>query len=393
MCRFLGNAVIGCWILLANALAEPVDVTAVQYSGNGQFIAAGYKDGRIALFDRKSNKKLWDHSGERRQISSLNFRKQDTQLIAFERFGLIRCLDVASGREVKKVEPVFGDFYGKAQSRLALAEFDKESDLFALAGEFTPVIYLIEAEQTITGAETLVVTDGIRQEDPETSLTIWTRKDNLAQNPAVQCELIAPGSGGFTDMRFSSRYGTAIAVNKEAQLLFVWKVVPQRLAAEKENLSPVMRKFGRSDGMNTGLAIGADGDFVTVGYTKKYGGVQLWDFARTEMIHWVDYPHPGGTANRAVFSHSGDICITSDELKNCVWQKKGGKLERLGQFWHGGMTGINERSSAIAFSPDDKELAIGIGPAIGVTAMNDLKDVKYIGPERPKLRGNPLIGE
>ena len=361
--------------LIAQASADTGDVSAVRYSTNGQVVAAGYNDGKIALLERNSGKKLWESPGKGKQILGLYFRKKDTQLVAFERHGLIRCLEVATGREVKKLQAVFGFFLGSVQSRLALAEFDQLSDLIVLAGDFSPSLYLINAERAITGPENLVLRTGVYTVDPETGIAIWNREDST-QSPAVKSVLMARSRGGFTNMRFSSKYGIAVAVLEERQLLFVWKLASDRSGLDPD---PVIREFGRSDHDYTGLAIGADGDVVTVGYTKKYGGIQLWDFGRMELIHWLGYLHHGGYANNAVFSHSGEIVVTSDELINIVWKKKEGKLQQMGHFWHGKITGGYERPSAVAFSPDDKELAIGIGPAVAITAVQDLKAVKYIG--------------
>jgi WD40 repeat protein len=373
--------IVGAASLLAQARAGTADVSALQYNGNGQVVAAGYEDGRIALLERASGKTLWELPATDKQILSLCFRDKDKQLIAFERHGLIRCLEVATGRELKKLRPQCPSRSG-VQAGIALAEFDQPSDLLVLAGDGVPYLYLINAARAFAGPE---------------ELPLEGKGKNATEHPALELKLVADVLGDFTNMCFSSKYGLALAVAEvrpeERLLFFIWKLTTNPSTGERQASAPVMREYGRTDDSSTGLAIGAGGTVVTVGYTKKYGGIQLWDLAHMELISWPEYFHPGGTANRAVFSHSGDIVITSDEVVNCVWQKKAGKLELLGRFWHGAMTTFHDRPNAIAFSPDDRELAVGLGPVVGLTPVGDLRSVKYIGKARPAPGKSPLTGE
>ena len=78
------------------------------------------------------------------------------------------------------------------------------------------------------------------------------------------------------------------------------------------------------------------------------------------------------------------MVITSDELINCVWKNADNKLTRLATVTHGTITGIRERPSAIAFSPDDKELAFGIEAAIALIDVKSMDVVRYLGSERPR---------
>jgi WD40 repeat protein len=372
--------IFGAVSLLAQTLADTADVSALQYNANGQVVAAGYNDGRIALLEQASAKTLWELPATGKQILSIYFRDKDKQLIAFERNGLVRCLEVATGRELKKLRPQFSR--SGVEAGLVLAEFDQPSDLLVLAEDGVTYLYFISAGRALAGPE---------------ELPLEGSGKNATEHPALELKLAADVPGRFTSMRFSSKYDVALAVAEqrpeERLLFFIWKLTTNPSTGERQASSPVMREYGRTGHSSTGLAIGAGGDVVTVGYTKKYRGIQLWDLAHMELISWPEYSHPGGAANRAIFSHSGDIVITSDEVVNCVWKKKAGKLELLGRFWHGALTGFHDRPSAIAFSPDDKELAVGLGPVVGLTPVGDLKSVKYIGRARPAPGKNSLTGE
>lgn len=356
-------------MLISRALAGPHDISALQYSANGKFVAAGSNDGSIVLCERESGRELWKLAGEGRQILGLQFRKADKQVLSFETewpYRLRRCCRRA--RSQKTVAGLFRK-QGDEPAGLTLADLDEPDDILAVSNGFA--LYLLDVERALNGPDKLVLISWDRQAEPKSL--------------AVRDCLFAPITGRevFTDLRFSNRQRTVIALN-DANLLFVWQWDDAQSSGQKEKIEPSIRNFGRTFGSNTGLAIGAKGQFVTVGYTKKFGGVQLWDLAKAEMIyHTPDYPHPSGNFNRAVFNHAGDVVITSDEIVDCVWENQDSKLRLLGQIFHRGFAD----HSAISFSPDDNEVAVpdynevavGIEPTVALIEPKRIKLVRYLG--------------
>jgi hypothetical protein len=117
-------------------------------------------------------------------------------------------------------------------------------------------------------------------------------------------------------------------------------------------------------------------------YRSRYGGIHLWDLKQARMLAHPGFSHHGGTANRAVFGHTGNYVVTSDELYSCLWYVENGQLNPLGRFYHSKLTGLDDRPSAVAFSPDDEEIAFGTGQAVGLIERRSMRLVGYLGKER-----------
>jgi WD40 repeat protein len=209
-------------------------------------------------------------------------------------------------------------------------------------------------------------------------LVAWQRND-VPVSASMKRELANSkgGSSPFRSLAFSAASRRAVAADADNRLFF-WHW--EEDASSQAEAEPTIRVFGRNaDNMVTALALSPQGRVVTVGYAGKHGGVHLWDIETARMVGKAGFSHRGGTANRAAFSRSGEYVVTSDELSSCVWQLAQNSMKSFGHFFHQDLTNLYDRPSAVAFSPNDQEIAFGVGAAVAIINRESMRFVGYLG--------------
>ncbi len=288
------------------------NVTAMDFSDDGQFLATAAYDRSIVLWDMESGHELRRIDCEE-HVESLDFSPDGQLILSIIQNGSALIHNVETGQLIKKVSPVSGylqsgkflpngkEFVTTGPSVATIWSLSKDDAIVTLEGERTYCNYNCQHAMDISpNGKLLAVTDRNGE------VALW----NLPKRKLVkQCSYYEKSGfshSGITSIAFLPN-GKSFVVGSEKQGIIQWPIKPEE--APRVLLAPQIIKTGLSFKFND-LAINQDGSQLIAVYLEGVQG----KFTRDLNLGYHQFDLQTGQLTGSV-----DVG-NSNEITNLVFQ-------------------------------------------------------------------------
>lgn len=356
------------------------DFTAVSWSQDGAYIAAGDATGLITAWDIKQKKPVWTWPGDGKAIYKLYFNSKRQCFLAVEKYGDIVFLEEKSGREVLRVKLDFPERAGRFVAALSIASYDDLRDVLAVSGTLVPGIHLLDLNQ-LSGTpriQTIQVGSWVSWEHPpqvpdsdKTSLVMSIRREHVDKANLGDFSLGVDAGDRPKDFAICRRGETLIAITADG-----WFV---GLDISANRSTDDYMKFRRlvdapgAGGSGYLLTVGcsADSFAISAGAGGKYGTVQLWDTKSGVVLDHVDPVYSFSIAHGQTFAADETLVATNGDLGYAIWRIEGSKLRETARIHHNELA-ENGQCFNLMFAPSGSLLALTENRSVFVVDAKDL---------------------
>lgn len=329
-------------------IASHDQISSIAVSSSKNVLAAGTETGQVLLWDLGTGKALWSRSGYGHEIVRLFVRDKD--VIAVERAGAIRELDLVSGEKLASYQPMIGD------EGVESAAFD-DLGTKVLLGDDRGDVYSVDLDAALAYGK-------VSLNDPDP-------KSKVPQVPLYPYENVGPAEA----VTFDGNLAIAVMPGE----VYAWQPTVQ-----DDLIRPrYLRKLGSADWKDSLFGVACAQDLcMTTGYLNKYGEMQLWQGSTLRMLE--DTTTPGGMAVGAAISSDGQHAVVLGELGYFFFDIVGQTLKP--RFWvHSLVTDPRAYVSTISFITNN-QVAVAAQRSIIIYDVTSFKRLAVLGDPNPDVQ-------